>query len=368
MTQSKTSFRPIYPAKRNPYYIVAPRYVRTSAGIKSLHLLCHSLNTLGQSAYILLHPSHDHITATHPELLTPLVTQRIIDHHFRRGLTPIVVYPETVAGNPFQAPFVVRYVLNFPGHLGGDKTYPSSELIYSYSKTLADAVGFKDNVLFIPATDTNIFHPPEREGVRQGSCFFASKYKTIHNGKLLPITDGSVEIVRDVPEEQTPQQIAELFRRSEVFYAYENTALAIEAVLCGCPAVFIPNQHLSEMIAAKELGPEGYAWGTDEAEIARARSSVAAGRANYMKLYGEYWQQLDGFIASTQAHVKNIPYKAPMHILQMQVTEAVNENVSNSIGFFFTAWRVLREEGIKAFLIRAKNKILRNLKALVGFK
>ena len=251
---------------------------------------------------------HDNLTSMCPGLLTPIVTQQVIDAHFCDGLTPIVVYPETIVGNPLNAPLVVRYVLNFPGLLGGDKVYPPSEIIYAYSETLGAAAGSPQNILFIPTTDTTIFYPPDVEVRRKGSCFYAAKYKIFHKGELFDITKGSEEINREGHNIQTPKEIAALFRRSEVFYTYENTALAIEAVLCGCPAVFIPNPYLTEIIGAEELGSEGYAWGTDQSEIARARATVAKGRDNYLRLYDRFWRQLDEFVSKTYEHAEKTRY------------------------------------------------------------
>ena len=42
----------IFETPRRPYYIEAPPYRRTSAGIKVLHLLCHALNRIGEDAYV----------------------------------------------------------------------------------------------------------------------------------------------------------------------------------------------------------------------------------------------------------------------------------------------------------------------------
>lgn len=353
--------RPIYPARRNPYYIVTPRYVRTSAGIKSLHLLCHSLNSIGENAYLLIHPYSDPESAVLPDLLTPTVSQHVIDYHFREGLTPIVVYPETVAGNPFGAPCVARYVLNFPGLLGGDTVYDADEYVFGYSKVLAEAAGVPERVLFIPATDTRIFYPPDGPSERKGSCYFAAKYKTIHNGTLQDITKDSFEITRDLPDSLTPEEIAALFRRSEVFYTYENTALAVEAVMCGCPAVFIPNEHLTEIIAIKELGPDGYAWGTAPADLTQARASVMKGRDNYLRLFDLYWQQLGRFVAETQAHVKARPYTVSMRVPEI----AAKEGVLYWMGLVFTAGRVLKREGPLSLLCHTGRKIMKMLRGEV---
>jgi hypothetical protein len=289
-----------FPAGRNPYYIVTPRLVLTSAGIKALHLLCHSLNRVGQEAYVVIDPGWSAPDAIHPDLLTPILSQDAIRRHRVRDVSPIVLYPETIAGNPVGGRTVVRYVLNYPGLLGGDHAYPPNELVFGYSAALAASVEAGDQVLFIPASDPTIFSPGKpRE--RDGSCFWAMKYQVVHKGELLPVTEGAVEITRDLPDSPHPLEIAELFRRSELFYAYENTALALEAALCLCPTVFLPNTWLTEVIAVKEMGWDGFAWGTDPAEIERAKATVHLARDRYLAAYTQFWDQLSAFVEITQA-------------------------------------------------------------------
>lgn len=288
------------PRKRHPYYIVSPPYVRTSAGVRVLHLLCNALNRLGENAYLVIHPfTPDPARAVHAYLDTPLLDAHRMRQHFEDGLCPITVYPETLAGNPFDAPLVVRYLLNFPGLLGGDENHPPDEVLWAYSEAIAERVPACRGVLFVPVSDSEVFTPePRRE--RKGSCFYASKYRIVHGGEPFEITRDSIEITRDLPDSPTPQQIAELFRGSEVFYCYENSALAIEALLCECPVVFLPNPYLDQMIGLRELGTDGIAWGTDPEELARARATVRRARDNYLGLYDELEQRLRDFIAWTQ--------------------------------------------------------------------
>jgi hypothetical protein len=288
-----------FPPGKNPYYIVTPRFIRTSAGVKALHLLCHCLNRAGQEAYVLIYPYWTRKVSTCPGLLTPEVTPEVTQRHVSRGLSPIVVYPEIYPGNPLRCHTIVRYLLNFPGHIAGDRTFAPEEIVFGYSNVLAAAGGMPENVLFIPASDIGVFKPGEpRE--RSGSCFWAMKYRALHGGKLFPVTADSVEITREMPESQNPAEIAELFRRSELFYAYENTALALEAALCLCPTVFLPNPWLTETIAAKELGTDGFAWGDDPAEIARAKATVHLARQRYLATYSRFWDQLSVFVSVSQ--------------------------------------------------------------------
>ncbi len=334
----------IYPNVKNPYYIVAPPYTRTSAGVRVLHLLCHSLNRKGHMAYLLFYPALPwRKRQVCPDLLTPILTPAIARSHFEKKQTPIMVYPETVAGNPFRSPCVVRYVMNFPGLLGGDKEYDSRELCFSYSRVLAEKTNAPGNILFLPATDTRIFNPGPTPQKRQGTCFYADKYKVAHKGKLFDITKNSVEITRNLAASQTPQEIADIFRRSELFFSYENTALATEAVLCGCPTVFLPNPHLTEIIAIKELGPEGMAWGADPAEISRAQKTVGQGAENYLKSYADYWRDLDRFIALTQEHVRNKVYHKRVYLPS----------------FAYTIYCIIQDRSVWGFVKAAVRKLLK---------
>lgn len=303
----------IVPNVRNPYYIVAANYVRTSAGIKSLHMLCHALNRRGERAYMILHPHYPASHGFNTDWLTPVLTSRVIQSDFERGLTPITIYPETIAGNLFNAPLIVRYVMNYPGLLGGDIKFDPSEILLAYSKNLADFVGCGDSVLFIPASDTNIFTPEPRQK-RSGTCFSAAKYKYHHGGELFPETINSVEITRDLPDSPNPSEIADLFRRSELFYCYENSALIIEALLCECPVVILPNKYLHQIIGDHEMGRDGIAWGATPEEIERAKATVIKGKEGYLRLYAEFWRQLDLFISRTQFKATSTPYRAPMRL------------------------------------------------------
>ena len=339
---------------RHAYYVVAPHYVRTSAGIKAMHILCHELNRIGERAFMIVWPFARRYAPTHPGFDTPLLTADLVRKDYERGLTPITVYPETIPGNIFGAPFVVRYVMNFPGLLGGTRRFAAGEMLLGYSRVLAEAAGVPDNVLFIPASDTEVFTPEPRVP-RAGTCFFAGKYKYFLGGKLLPATANSTEITRDREDSQTPAQIADLFRRSEFFYCYENSALAIEAVLCECPVVFLPNRHFSRIIAEHELGRDGYAWGASAEELERARTTVVQGRANYLKSFDVFREQLRTFVAASQARAAATPYREPLKTERLNLPSYRHEAL--------LLWRGARHiwvsQGPKVFFRKAVKRALR---------
>ena len=47
----------LYARRRHPYYVFAPDYVRTSAGIRVMHQICDTLNRLGEEAYLTMSAS-----------------------------------------------------------------------------------------------------------------------------------------------------------------------------------------------------------------------------------------------------------------------------------------------------------------------
>lgn len=282
---------------RHPYYISAPPYVQSSAGIRVLHLLCHWLNRKGERAFV--SPSSYAPKLVNYDLLTPLLLPEIIDHHRDQGVMPIVVYPETEMGNRMNADCVVRYVLNTPGHLAGDKVFGTHDMVWAYSGHLQRQCVRCDGILHMPVVDQNMFRL-DPGAQRTHDVFYAAKYQQVHHQEVFGLPEGAIEITRDLPDSQTPSEIATLLQTAKTFYCFENSAMAIEAVLCGTPAVFMPSPYLDKPIALDELGWDGYAWGTAPEEIARARSSVGRGQLNYGRLVDAFHAQLDVFIADTQ--------------------------------------------------------------------
>ncbi|MCW2316272.1 hypothetical protein SAMN06265338_106208 [Rhodoblastus acidophilus] len=295
----------IYPdLTRHPYYIVTPNYTSQSGGVKALHLLCHWLNRTGERAYILAYGGSDMVV--NPDFLTPLLRPEIVDAHGADGLTPIVVYPEVVVGNPLQAQCVARYVLNYPGLLGGDKVYAPEELAFGFTKKLAEACGPDAPVLHMPLVDRSIFNPG-RPRLRKGAAFYAYKYRDLHGQQVFGLPDGAIEITKCRPDSQTPAVIADILRSVEVFYSFEDTQLNIEALLCGCPVVLMRNSYLKTSLGEHEYGLDGIALGDSPQELERARDTVVAAQFNYQNLLDNFEIQLAELVKLTQAKAAQTP-------------------------------------------------------------
>lgn len=211
------------------YVIVAPDYTSNSAGIYCLYKLCDDLNKNGFSAAIT-----GALNGT-PELNAPLI--RIADARKLANGATWFVYPETQVGNPFGAKNVVRWVLNRPGLINGDKVYSERELVFSYSNAYVPYIENKvQGMLQLPVLDQNIFFPPSQSVNRSLSCYYVGK-STFKDGYF--DKDKTFEITRTTPAKK---DLGNLFRGAKVLYCFDNsTALTQEALSCGCPVVMIPD-------------------------------------------------------------------------------------------------------------------------------
>lgn len=211
--------------------------------------------------------------------IAPLLTQDIIEFFHQRQLTPIVIYPE-VFDNPLNAPFFGRYILNYPGKASLHAYSAVEDLAFAYSKVLAKHCTARfsdraavDDVLFIPTMDLGFWKRQGQAPIRQGTCFYAGKMRRVHGVAPENTPVGSVELHNSVDMNQA--DIRRYFWRSEAFYCYEDSALAIEAQLCGCPTVFVPNSLFDGTpLASKELGPDGSCVLGEVGGLKRARDTV----------------------------------------------------------------------------------------------
>ena len=242
---------------KDPIYIYAPRYRSQSVGIKCLYLLCHYLNCRNQNAYIVLdsesYVNDDDFDRLYYSLNIKYLTTSSFDFYAQNDCSPIAIYTDTVSGNPLNVKRVVRYMMNYKGALK-DIAITKEELVFAYSKHIANSLSISDqNVLFIPALNPKDYE--YSDGKRSGTCVYLGKYFDFHEGKEHGVTKDSVKIFR--PEAKnfiknakihSNLEIRQLLQKSELCYVYENSAIAIESVLCGCPVVFIENKFMKKEI------------------------------------------------------------------------------------------------------------------------
>ena len=215
------------PKGLKPYVVAAPDYRQASGGIKACHRLVHELNQRGMVAYVL--------GAVNPDWDERRITGRGY-RILRAESDPIVVYPEIVSGNPLDAAHVVRWVLNTPGYLGGDSEYPETELVFAWSRRFYDT----DRILTVDVIEHELFNTKDLPP-RTLDCYYMGKAgrRGVHK---IARTDGMTEITSHYPP--TRRELAGLLRRTRTLYTYDDcTALAWEALLCGCRVILLPEEH-----------------------------------------------------------------------------------------------------------------------------
>jgi len=289
------TYPPLHTAPKRPYYIYAPDYRQTSAGIRVTHLICHLLNRCGQDAYLLF------AKQTNPLWHTPLLTDILEQQHAEAGRPPIVVYPEVVRGNPANGQSVVRYLLNVPGLLGGDSEFPATDMIFAYGENLLPEGLGDDHILFLPPIDTSIFNNQANsfDHHRKGWLLYPGRY--IDALQQYPELAAKCTIITS-KWPATPEEMAELFQRSERVYCFSSTAIALEAMLCGCPAVILKSPFFDGVpIGGGEFGTHGLAFEDSDEAVAQAVAGLDIVSQTYARLQNRFWEQFDIFIAKTQA-------------------------------------------------------------------
>ena len=297
---STQPFAPLHVASPRPYYIVAPAYRHNSAGIRVMHMLCHLLNRCGQDAYLCS-------STTNPMWHTPLLTNELKQQHKQAGRQPIVVYPEVVSGNPTKARSVVRYLLNVPGLIAGDTEFAESEMIFAYGEHLLPKGAGAERILFLPPIDTSLFNNLGNpyDNHRKGWLIYPGRH-TQALQEHPELAARCTLITNEWPA--TPREMAEVFRRSEGIYCFSSTATAMEAMLCGCPAVVLRSPFFDGTpLNIGEFGTHGLAFEDTPEAVEHARAGLAIVQQKYADLQGRFWEQLASFIEQTQA----MPYAAP---------------------------------------------------------
>jgi hypothetical protein len=278
----------LFPREKRPFLIWAPPYTHKSSGVRTLHLLCHALNEVGEKAYIV--PSSYTGFSLNPHLNTPLLS---IQHQNFYGDNFIAVYSDVVKGNPFNAKYVVRYLLAPRGAYGGDSVFPETDQVWGALPTQAD------NVLRLPVSDTNIFFPPMNDLTkygfgsdisdtgRRGTCFYSYKYEVHGNNKPLALTTNSTRLTGSL------EHLANILRKSERCYIYEVTSALTEAALCGCPVTLVRTPYFNVIDPTCMMGDVRWSDG----EIVKECANYLP---EYQKFIDDFPKQLENFIRKTQ--------------------------------------------------------------------
>jgi hypothetical protein len=312
------SLRSLYGPIKNPFYIYTPRWIESSAGIKALHLLCHALNEIGELAFLVIcEESHENRPRVNGLLKTPVLTQEIADSHFKARLTPITIYSETIPGNPIGAPFVVRFIGNYLGILGGPVDFSKDDFVVAYSEKLskhATTVLKRDDVftLFFHAIDPRPFKSSKEK--EDFLLLYAAKYRIFVGEPDFKSDLKVIEIIRDGPGAQSRGEVIHLLGRASGLVCFENSAIVMEAILSGTPAILVKNDFFTEGIADVEAKGLGWRWGYSEENLEEAKSELEMAKEVYLQTVEDFFQKLIEFANQVQLASGRKEYKKAVRV------------------------------------------------------
>ncbi len=112
--------------------------------------------------------------------------------------------------------------------------------------------------LQVPTADLDVRHPPARGARRHGTAIYMGKPSGVSLRREVVVA-----ITRDWPEDK--RTLADLLRSLELLVCADHlTALALEAVLCGCPVLFVGTDRDLGLARGRHAftyaNPDGYGW------------------------------------------------------------------------------------------------------------
>lgn len=337
------------------FYIYAPPYRSNSAGIRVLYMLCDGLNKDQVNAWIVL--SNPNEASEMHDLDCPILDFQTLKNNMEITSKVVVIYSETVVGNPLSATNVIRYYLNYPGALGGTSKFRHDEIKIAYSENIGKTLTGNFEILFIPAVDPKSL--PEKVEKSDLSLVYAGKYRAFRGRPEAAYEAPWLEIFRDGPNKQTRQEVLRLLSVAKQIYVWENSTIATEAILLGAPVIFMENDFLGKIIAEKELGHYGYTLKCDKESIDTARKELNLATQKYMEAWLKYPKDIDKFKnrvineasnLGSQKSLLKIPRKGiylNLHRLRMFISITRHSGILRAL-------RVTREFG--HFQIRKRSK------------
>jgi len=294
---------------KRPIVICCGNFNENIGGVIVLHYLVDRLRALGFEAFAL--PTPKKISASknwlerkfytlqqylkaknfksHASMVVPVASKSVLED-------AVIVYPETVSGNPLGASRVVRWLLNKPGFFGVDADIGTNELIFFYQEAFAEDVQNvpEGNLLQIRWLREDVYF--DQGGPRKGAC------RMIRKGtydKAEPDAGPADAVLLDG---KSHEEIAEIFNETQYFYCHDPyTMFAYYAALCGCIPIVVPPENLTaEMWRAGFELKHGVAFGESEIEWARDTRHILLEDMQIAKRSEE--ENVQGFVQKIQWH------------------------------------------------------------------
>jgi hypothetical protein len=333
--------------RSRPYYIVTGEWVQQSKGFQVPFYLCDKLNALGYEAYVTARKPA-------PDLNTPLLTPEILAGHRAQNRETIGVYTEAMRGNALKTDVVVRWMLNRSGRVV-DAVLGAGELDYYWN----EAYSTKQNprILCLPCINRNVFNDAGVDDAqRQGFAYYVHKFIRDGGGEIdAKLRENGISLCQDIP--RTHEEIADILRKVKVLYCYEDSAIIVEASLCGCTTVLINTDFMTGLEACFEM--IDYVISPENIDISQSFEYIGKSKAIWNNSYNKANALVERFIDHTQnariAHPGNDKLEGycnshdEIHIYGAGLIGAVVYNVLRTIGIYVSGF-VVTEKKVNTYM------------------
>lgn len=280
-----------------PYIILAPDYKESSLGVQVIHRLCHLLNESGQLAYLKQ-------CVVNPDWNTPCVSFDDFREYTEGGKPFIAVYPEVIAGNPLNAPVVVRYMLNREGVIEHRSMNARAEDLYFwYREEFADKA-FNAPLLALESYDLSLFCDDNAEKDLDLLYVNRMPVKKIDFSKL----PTGIRVL-SMQQPLSLNELAAVLKRGRVLYTFESSGTCTLANLCGCPVVALTQPGYEQLAINEQTVRDnggGIAWNDHPQDLARTRLSLSTVRDGMLAKRALTDRQLNVFITQTQQRAEEM--------------------------------------------------------------
>lgn len=280
--------------------IYAPPIHDECGGIMVLYNLLQTINSINNDNIIGLVYSYDHKTYQNNFC-------NLFFNPFWMDDKTIVIYPETITGNPLGAKHVVRWILLDLGLEVSSyhyKNWNKNDIVYHWEPSNLKNTKQLVNIWINPLIKNYQLN------IRSINCYSFKKMQWIPQ-TLNTIKLESYHKTEDINIDKiSTKEAINIFNKSKLFYCYDpNTFFSIMAPLCGCVTVLHPLNHLTKSqyfnsrILCHKSGfcyDAGIAYGNSQEEISIALSSINDAKDQFDYLIELYKDTVNDFLSDIE--------------------------------------------------------------------
>lgn len=276
-------------------YFYAPVYKNTSAGIITIYKIIDILNNLGIKAYVVLqNESVGSLGNTDKhDYNAPMIDRETFRNHIATNAIPIVVYPDTVTGNPLGAPNICRLLLYYDAMLTGKSCLESclNEGVIYFSNSIKKHADIKNclyqDIISFPIADKIVINSRLDPSPKHKVCYYDSKFTSSFRGRVPNNIKSLIKITRDKKDSLNKKDLVSLIKDSKLIHVFEDTALIYESLLLGCPVNLHPDGYFHKKLPL--VDNEVKLFGTiskrnvTEDDINQAKNNLKKFKSEYVK-------------------------------------------------------------------------------------